>query len=94
MSSATNPPGVEMGPYTHGRWRLIAVTPEKKLVSDQRWLVAHINESGDVNLMGKYKAGFVEVYFDFDDLENLYRQAKRQRDKYTEGGEGESHETR
>lgn len=82
----TNPEGVKQGPYTYnGIWRGVAVTPGRKVATDLRDMIAHINDDGDVHLIGEYQAGFVEVFLRWDDLCLLYKQAQRERDEVANG---------
>lgn len=68
--------------YTYyGAFRVFAQAPDRLIVSDARDLDAHINEEGDVRLIGQYQTAHVEVKLSYFDLELLYRQATRRREQ-------------
>lgn len=79
---ATNPLGVKQGNYTYnGVFRMFSLTPNRTVLTDARDLIAHINEEGDVKLIGEFHNAFVEVCLTWPMVERIYKQALKQREQ-------------
>lgn len=78
MDSST----IRQGPHTYsGVFRAVAVTPERKIVTDARDMNAHYDEDGNVKLIAEYQSGFVEVSLRWHDIEQIHKHAQKRRDE-------------